>query len=156
MTIQPFYFIVAVVLFSCNEAPCNTPIVANADTAQAQTLPTLPSSNKKPEPSAPSTTKTYANQRFRSVTIQKTGDNKYTIKGEAQIFEANFSWVVEDGHDELLSGHEMTDAGAPEWGDFSFTIEVAKKRANSTLTLVLYEVSAKDGSRQHELPIVLE
>ena len=49
----------------------------------------------------------------------------------------------------------MTDAGAPEWGDFDFTIIVQKKRENSKLTLVLFESSAKDGSRQDELPIVL-
>jgi hypothetical protein len=50
----------------------------------------------------------------------------------------------------------MTDAGAPEWGNFNFVIEVAKQRSNSTLHLILYETSAKDGSRQHLLPIKLE
>ncbi|MBK7232918.1 MAG: hypothetical protein IPH93_11830 [Saprospiraceae bacterium] len=49
----------------------------------------------------------------------------------------------------------MTDAGAPEWGNFEFGIHVQKKRANSTLTLVIFESSAKDGSRQNELPIPL-
>jgi len=62
---------------------------------------------------------------------------------------------VEDGHDELKKGFEMTDAGAPEWGNFIFTINVAKKRPNSTLHLIIFESSAKDGSRQHELPILL-
>jgi hypothetical protein len=50
----------------------------------------------------------------------------------------------------------MTDAGAPEWGRFSFTVEAVKKRANSTLHIILFESSAKDGSRQYELPILLE
>ena len=49
----------------------------------------------------------------------------------------------------------MTDAGAPEWGKFEFAISVHKKRKNSTLTLILFESSAMDGSRQHELPITL-
>ncbi len=49
----------------------------------------------------------------------------------------------------------MTDMGAPEWGNFSFTVDVEKKRPNSTLTLILFESSAKDGSRQFELPILL-
>ena len=49
----------------------------------------------------------------------------------------------------------MTDAGAPEWGSFEFTIKVHKKRDHSTLTFVLFESSPKDGSRQHELPITL-
>jgi hypothetical protein len=62
---------------------------------------------------------------------------------------------VEDGHDELKKGFQMTDAGAPAWGNFTFNIEVKKKRPNSTLTLILFESSPKDGSRTHELPIPL-
>lgn len=100
--------------------------------------------------------KQYTNERFRKVTAINFGDNDYLIEGEAQIFEANFGWVVEDGHNELASGNEMTDAGAPDWGKFSFTIDVAKARENSTLHLILFESSAKDGSRQHELPVVLD
>ena len=99
--------------------------------------------------------KIYSNQRFRNVTVEKVNGNTFRVKGEGQIFEANFNWTVEDGHDELKKGYETTDAGAPEWGKFDFTIDVAKNRENSTLTLILYEISAKDGSRQHELPIAL-
>ena len=62
---------------------------------------------------------------------------------------------MEDGHEELKKGYQMTDAGAPEWGKFEFAITAQKKRTNSTLTLILFETSAKDGSRQHELPITL-
>lgn len=101
------------------------------------------------------TLKTYSNERFRNVTVEKLTDDTFRVKGEGQIFEANFNWIVEDGHDELKKGNEMTDAGAPEWGKFDFTIDVAKNRENSTLMLIIFESSAKDGSRQHELPIVL-
>jgi hypothetical protein len=100
--------------------------------------------------------RTYSNERFREVTVTKTGAAGFNIRGEAQIFEANFGWVVEDGHNELKKGNEMTDAGAPAWGNFNFTITVKKDRPNSTLTLILFESSPKDGSRQYELPIVLE
>ena len=99
--------------------------------------------------------KNYSNERFRNVTVEKVNRNKFRVKGEAQIFEASFSWTVEDGHNELKNGDEMTDAGAPEWGKFDFTVEVTKSDANTTLTLILFELSAKDGSRQHELPITL-
>jgi hypothetical protein len=99
--------------------------------------------------------KTYSNERFRNVTVEKLTDDTFRVKGEGQIFEANFNWIVEDGHDELKKGNEMTDAGAPEWGKFDFTIDVAKNRENSTLMLIIFESSAKYGSRQHELPIVL-
>lgn len=99
--------------------------------------------------------KKYSNERFRNVTVEKVNGDTFRVKGEGQIFEASFSWIVEDSHDELKEGHEMTDAGAPEWGKFDFTLDVAKNKENSTLTLILFEISAKDGSRQHELPIVL-
>src|SRR5690606_28656923 len=98
----------------------------------------------------------YSNERFKEVTVKKVDANKFMIEGKGLIFEANFGWVVEDGHNELAEGFEMTSAGAPEWGEFSFLVEVGKQRPNSTLMLILFETSAKDGSRQHELPIVLE
>lgn len=97
----------------------------------------------------------YSNQRFREVTVKKIDVNKFQVKGEGQIFEANFNWIVEDGHNELKKGFEMTDAGAPEWGTFDFNLDVSKKDTNSTLTLILFELSANDGSRQHELLIPL-
>ena len=99
--------------------------------------------------------KHYSNERFRNVTIEKVSGDKFRVKGEGQIFEASFNWIVEDGHDELKKGYEMTDAGAPEWGKFDFKVDVATNSKNSTLIIILFEISAKDGSRQHELPIVL-
>jgi hypothetical protein len=103
----------------------------------------------------PPETKTYSNERFRNVVATKTGDHEFLVKGEARVFEAAYSWVVEDGHEELKEGYGMTSAGAPEWGQFSFTVDVEKKRPNSTLHLVLFESSPKDGSRQFELPVLL-
>lgn len=100
--------------------------------------------------------KVYSNERFKEVTVKKVGADQFVVEGKAQIFEANVEWVVEDGHNELKKGFQMADAGAPAWGNFKFEIEVDKQRPNSTLTLILFESSAKDGSRQHELPILLE
>lgn len=99
--------------------------------------------------------KVYSNERFRNVTVEKTGENTFTIRGQGQIFEANFNWVIEDGHEELQKGYTMTDAGAPEWGNFSFTVTAPKKNPNSTLHIILFESSPKDGSRQYELPVLL-
>ena len=96
-----------------------------------------------------------SNKRFRKVRIEKTGKDTYRVSGQGQIFEASFGWVIEDGHNELRSGFEMTDAGAPEWGNFSFTVSRPGGTAGKTLHLILFETSAKDGSRQHELPIRL-
>ena len=78
------------------------------------------------------------------------------MQGQAQIFEANFNWVVEVGHNELKNGFAMTDAGSPEWGKFDFTIEVQKTNEYSTLLIIMFKVRAKDGRRKNELPIPLE
>jgi hypothetical protein len=138
----------AVVLLACNGN------VSSTETSGIDSDSTLQVERKKIDSS--STTKKHSNTRFRNVTVRDSGENTYIIEGEGQIFEANFGWVVEDGHNELKEGFQMTDAGAPEWGKFKFTVEVEKQQPNSTLTLILFETSAKDGSRQHELPIVLE
>ena len=145
---------------------CNNPAPSsNTDTSTVDTVvnhDTVPV--EKPGPQQRDTTpvkkdtaavKKYSNGRFKNVTVEKSGANSYVVKGRAQVFEAAFSWVVEDGHNELMQGHEMTDAGAPEWGKFRFVINVKKATNNSTLHLLLFENSAKDGSRQYELPIPL-
>ena len=126
-------------------------------TVTTDTLKTIPETTQvtkegKPDALFP---KTYSNKRFKDVTVEKIAKDKFLIRGQAQIFEANFSWIVEDGHEELKKGFQMTDGGAPEWGKFEFAIDVLKKRENSTLTLILFESSPKDGSRQYELPITL-
>lgn len=142
-------YLVILLLFSCNKHPkegTNVNGVVTADTIQ-----TAKSINTDKE-----IAKEYSNERFRKVKVEKIGGDKFHIQGEAQIFEANFNWVIEDGHNELAKGFEMTDAGAPDWGKFDFTIDNPKKEDNSTLTLILFEISAKDGSRQHELIITLQ
>lgn len=99
--------------------------------------------------------KLFSNKRFKAVTVEKVGTDSFRIQGEGQIFEASFNWVLEDGHNELQKGFQMTDAGAPEWGKFEFIVHAPRQRINSTITLILFESSAMDGSRQHELPITL-
>lgn len=137
-----------IILFTaCNKKEATTEeahVVKTSDTVQLKKADSLHTTVKK-----------YSNERFRNVTVEKLNDDTFRVKGEGQIFEASFSWIVEDGHDELIEGHEMTDAGAPKWGKFDFTLDVAKTKENSTLTLILFESSANDGSRQHELPIPL-
>jgi len=140
-----------IILVACNDNE-HRRITTKVDTLK--TIPeTLQVSNEaQPETPLP---KTYSNKRFKDVTVERIGQDTFLVRGQGQIFEANFSWIVEDGHDELKKGFQMTDAGAPEWGKFEFAINVHKKRENSTLTLILFESSPKDGSRQYELPITL-
>jgi len=146
-------FIPAILLVACNSSEIK-PTPVKTDTLQSPLEPVEVIKNN-PDTITP-VTKVYFNKRFKDVTVTRIDANTFQIKGLGQIFEANFNWVVEDGHEELKKGFQMTDAGAPEWGKFEFTIEVQKKRPNSTLTLILFESSAMDGSRQYELPIVLE
>jgi len=150
-----FIFITAISmagLFSCNASqqkaaghvPTETVAVIHPEEPQAGPMP------------APVPNKTYSNERFRNVSVKEVLEGRYTIQGEAQVFEAHFNWVIEDGHKELKSGYAMTDAGAPEWGSFKFTLDVNKPLANSTLHIILFEASAKDGSRKFEVPVPLE
>jgi hypothetical protein len=157
------FILFALCLIACNENDTQTHIMKE-DTVQQRTRDIAPEIQdtvaKEPEPKEVKETKqplqTFSNTRFKEVTVEKTGNGKYTVQGKAQIFEASFGWVVEDGHNELKQGNVMTDAGAPEWGNFKFSIDVKKARENSTLTLILFESSAKDGSRQYTLPIALK
>ena len=100
--------------------------------------------------------KVYGNDRFRRVTIANIGQNNYMVKGEAQVFEAAFSWVIINGKKEIQKGHVMSDAGAPAWGKFEFQLKVNSTDPASNLHLLLFESSPKDGSRQHQLSIPLE
>jgi hypothetical protein len=138
-------------LIACNNKERNKKIT------KTDTLKTVPEQPALPKEGNVETVlpKTYSNKRFKNVTVERISEDKFLVKGQGQIFEANFSWIIEDGHEELQKGFQMTDAGAPEWGKFEFSITAHKKRENSTLTLVLFESSAKDGSRQYELPITL-
>jgi hypothetical protein len=159
MKMKIIYLLLFTCFISCNDNTDDTSATTTDTTMHipAEPIPDTPVNNINDQPTQPeSKPKVYSNARFRDVTVQKAGDNKYTIQGKGQIFEASFGWVVEDGHNEIKEGFDMTDAGAPAWGNFKFTIDVKKERSNSTLTLILFETSAKDGSRVHQLPIVLE
>src|SRR5688572_7464459 len=92
-------------------AGCEAGDKPNQTETQTDT-PVIIDSLNKPSPTF------YSNQRFRNVSVERPRDSIFVIKGQAQVFEANFNWVVEDGHNELRAGHVTTSAGAPEWGDF--------------------------------------
>lgn len=139
------YLVLALLFAACQQQQKPTTPNATPDVTVAE-KPTAEISNSKE----------YSNERFRHVVITKITTDQYRVAGQAQLFEAALSWVVEDGHNELTKGFEMTDAGAPEFGNFNFIVTVQKAQPNSTLHLILFESSAKDGSRQHELAIPLE
>ena len=148
------HVLLLIIFISCNTGTSPNQTAMETDTVSVDQHGTQNTDTAIPAVPSP-TAKVYSNERFKEVTVEKTGEHQFLIQGKGQIFEASFSWVVEDGHEELQNGYQMTDAGAPEWGKFSFSLDVTKKRANSTLMLILFESSPKDGSRQYELPLVL-
>ncbi|MEK5443781.1 BsuPI-related putative proteinase inhibitor [Fredinandcohnia sp. FSL W7-1320] len=88
------------------------------------------------------------NTAFRKV--QVLGENgEYTVTGEVRVFEANFFYAVEDGHDYVIPETLQTASeGAPAWAPFEIKISIPKDKipTNGALILHLYERSAKDGS----------
>ncbi|CAG7638786.1 Gmad2 immunoglobulin-like domain-containing protein [Paenibacillus allorhizosphaerae] len=79
----------------------------------------------------------------------------FTVEGEARVFEAAFSWTLEDGHAILAEGHERADKGAPAWGRFRFDVNY-EQASQPNMMLILFIHSAKDGSVEHELIIPLK
>lgn len=135
-------------LFSCKQSADNyqekSKDITEVDTPGVNIDPALP---------YPDSSEIHSNLRFRNVTVKNINHQTIKVKGEAQIFEANLSWVIEDGHNELKSGFHTTSAGAPEWGKFEFDIDLPPHQPNTSQHLILFESSAEDGSRQHELII---
>jgi hypothetical protein len=97
----------------------------------------------------------FSNKRFREVRVQKINDTTFKVTGKARVFEANFEWNVKEDNAVVKKGHTTTDAGAPEFGNFSFTVTAKKKTPSSKLEIVIFEPSANDGTPQGELPIPL-
>lgn len=79
----------------------------------------------------------------------------FIVEGEARVFEAAFSWRLEDGHTILAEGHEMANGGAPAWGRFRFNVSYGKA-SQPNIRLVLFVYSAKDGSVENELFVPLK
>ncbi|MDQ0253433.1 hypothetical protein J2S74_000805 [Evansella vedderi] len=81
-------------------------------------------------------------------------ENQVVVRGLARVFEATLQYELEDGHYILARGFTTASDGAPEWGEFEILIDFDYV-SNSTVTLILFEESAKDGSRINELVIPL-
>ena len=97
------------------------------------------------------------NKAFRNIKVSGFQGN-YTVTGEARIFEATLQYEVEDGHSILLEGFETADKGAPDWGNFTINIDISEEHLpeNGAISLILFEESAKDGSRINELSVPIE
>lgn len=79
-------------------------------------------------------------------------ENTVVVRGLARVFEATVQYEFDDGHEILDKGFTTASEGAPGWGEFEIVIDL-ENAANGAGTVILYEESAKDGSRLHELQI---
>lgn len=97
------------------------------------------------------------NNAFCNVSVNGSGGH-YIVSGEARVFEAVMNYAVEDGHDYLLENHHTVAEGAPAWSPFAIELHIppVEQPVNGTLTLELFEYSAKDGSRVNVMTIPLE
>ncbi len=82
--------------------------------------------------------------------------DKIIVKGLARVWEATVQYEFEDGHFILNKGFTTATKGAPEWGDFEIAIDL-ENAVGGSARVVLFEASAKDGSRLHELiiPVII-
>lgn len=78
--------------------------------------------------------------------------DKIVVRGLARVFEATIQYEFEDGHYLFDKGFTTASEGAPGWGEFEIVIDLDKVPSGSA-RVILYEESAKDGSRLHELQI---
>jgi spore germination protein GerM len=78
--------------------------------------------------------------------------DRIIVRGLARVYEGTILYEFEDGHFILAEGFTTATEGAPGWGEFEIIIELDEV-ANYSGTVILFEESAKDGSRINELKI---
>jgi hypothetical protein len=80
------------------------------------------------------------------------------MKSRYILIISNRSYAVSDGHNYLLEKNHNLNEGAPAWSAFTLDIQIAKEKlpVNGTLSVELFEYSAKDGSRINILTFPLE
>jgi hypothetical protein len=99
----------------------------------------------------------FENEAFRQIKV--VGENgNYVITGEARVFEAVFHYAVTEGHFYYIEEWMTVDEGGPSWSPFTIEVSITEDDlpVNGTITLELFEESAKDGSRVNRLNVPLE
>jgi hypothetical protein len=81
--------------------------------------------------------------------------DRVVVRGLARVYEGTILYEFEDGHFILDEGFTTATEGAPGWGEFEIIIEFDDV-ANYSGRVILFEESAKDGSRINELQIPIK
>lgn len=79
-------------------------------------------------------------------------EGQIVVRGLARVYEGTILYEFEDGHFILDEGFTTATEGAPGWGEFEIVIEL-DDIAGYSGRVILFEESAKDGSRINELQI---
>lgn len=98
---------------------------------------------------------TYSNKVFRNVVVSETGNGYFEINGEANVFEATFYYFLRQNKKESDVEFVTVNTLSSEWGKFNFNFNTNFYKKDIPLYLVIFESSAKDGSRVNELIIKL-
>ncbi|QNO14067.1 Gmad2 immunoglobulin-like domain-containing protein [Alkalicella caledoniensis] len=97
------------------------------------------------------------NQSFRVYEPIIDENNNLVVKGLARVFEGTIQYEFEDGHYLFDKGFVTASEGAPGWGEFEIVLDLDDvSNYYGTGTVILYEESAKDGSRLHEIHITVK
>lgn len=78
--------------------------------------------------------------------------DQIVVRGLARVYEGTILYEFEDGHYILDEGFTTATEAAPGWGEFEIIIEFDDV-VNDSGFVILFEESAKDGSRINELQI---
>ncbi|QJD81779.1 Gmad2 immunoglobulin-like domain-containing protein [Cohnella herbarum] len=92
------------------------------------------------------------NESFRNMKIAPAS-LKYSIKGEARMFEGTYNYVVKQGEKEITTGFGTASIGAPDWGKVNQTITIptAKLNGDQPLTLELFSLDQESGEAVDKL-----
>lgn len=96
------------------------------------------------------------NNAFRSLSLEQTGDYSYRVTGEVRVFEAVFQYALSDGITRFEENYYQADEGAPAWSAFTLDVTIPEAHRGKSITLELFEYSAKDGSITRQILIPLK
>ncbi|MGM0877436.1 MAG: Gmad2 immunoglobulin-like domain-containing protein [Bacillota bacterium] len=80
----------------------------------------------------------------------------FSVIGEARVFEGTVQYELQDIQGNVISeGFTTATDSGPEWGDFEISVKYDIDKQTEG-TLFIFEESAEDGSRLHEIQIPLQ
>lgn len=97
------------------------------------------------------------NNLFRHVKASEK-NGVYDVTGEIRSNKKEFYYIVEDGHNELITEKRQKVKASPsKWSKFSFEVTLKKESMpkNGTVILYLFEKNSQ-GKQLHIFPIVLD